>query len=61
MNPNWREEKMMKNKQFKNTLCLALTLSLVAGWLPINTRGGEEYRQPISEHTIRSEMEYNKI
>ena len=47
----------MKNKQFKNMLCLALTLSLVAGWIHINTSGAEEYQQPISEHTIRSEME----
>jgi hypothetical protein len=47
----------MKNKQFKNTLCLALTLSLVAGWFHMNTSGAEEYQQPISEHTIRSEME----
>jgi hypothetical protein len=49
--------KMMKNKQFKNTLCLALALSLVAGWFNINTSGAEEYQQPISEHAIRSEME----
>lgn len=48
---------MMKNKQFKNTLCLALTLSLVAGWFHINTSGAEEYQQAISEHTIRSERE----
>ncbi len=48
---------MMKSKQLKNTLCLALAFSLVAGWFHLNTSGAEEYQQPISEPTIRSEME----
>ena len=47
----------MKIKQLKKTLCLVLTLSLVGGWFHLNSSGAEEYQQPTSEPTIRSEME----
>lgn len=47
----------MKIKQLKNTFCLVLTLSLIGGWFHLNSSGAEEYQQPTSEPTIRSEME----
>jgi hypothetical protein len=45
----------MKTNKIKKTLCLVMTLSLVAGWYHVNVCMAEEVRQSISESTAKGD------
>lgn len=48
---------MIKHIRLKNTLCLALILSLLGSWPSINTSGAEECQQSVSERTLWAAVE----
>jgi hypothetical protein len=48
---------MTRHIRFKNTLCLALALSLLGTWPSSTVSGAGEYQEPVSEDSVRREGE----